>query len=460
VKVPLVPILVLLVLAAASVGLGGLEGVGVLAIAGAFLVAFSFLLFRRATADLSVVKNRRTQDEKDFLWTVILTGMAVRVAVALALHLTGWNAKIAPDEHTFHENAVWFSWWMRGDVADPFSVKWGDSIQVGYFALSGFLYGTFGEYPLVPVLLNCVLGGLCAQPAYLIASRVCGRRAGRVAALLVTFFPSLVLWSALLIRDACVLFFLLWTACLAQSLVSRFRIRTAFWLVVCLAGLATLRSYLLILMAAATGISLLAAAVRRPGRAFIAAAVCGGAVLALVKFSDAGADFFSDTALQNLALRRQYNAYGGDASISLEGYDISTPMGALSYLPVGLAWFLLSPFPWQYAGNQRYAIPEVLIWYVCIPFVVMGAVFALRRRRRPALQPLVAGLLITLLYSLVEGNVGIIFRHRAQALALLLPFAAVGWARRKAVERARLRRTIAAAVRTATPAPRPVSVPA
>src|SRR5213075_97140 len=119
-----------------------------------------------------------------------------------------------------------FSAWMRGDVAQPFSFKWGGSTQVGYFALAGALYGTFGEYQFVPVLLNCVVGGLCAYPAYLLAARVSGRAAGRGAALLVTFFPSLVLWSALLIRDACVLFFLLWTACLAQSLLQRFRIRT------------------------------------------------------------------------------------------------------------------------------------------------------------------------------------------------------------------------------------------
>jgi hypothetical protein len=460
VRAPVLPAVLLLALAAAAVSFGGLEGVGFLALGGAFLVAFSLLLFRRATTDMASVRHRHAEADRNFLWTVVLGGMALRVAVAFLLRLAGWNERIAPDEFTFHENAQWFSAWMRGDVAQPFAFKWGGSVQVGYFAVSGALYGTFGEYPFVPILLNCVLGGLCAHPAYLLAARVSGRRAGRAAALLVTFFPSLVLWSALLIRDACVLFFLLWTVCLAQSLVSRFRFRTALWLVVCLASLLTLRSYLVMLMAAATGIALLAAAMRRPGRAFAAALVCGVAVVALVKFGDAGNDFFSDTALENLAQRRQYNAIGGDSSISLEGFDLSTPGGALAYLPVGLCWFLLSPFPWQYAGNQRYAIPEVLIWYVCIPFVVAGAAFALRRRRRVSIQPLTGAILVTLLYSLVEGNVGIIFRHRAQALALLLPFAAIGWERRRMIERRRAREAVAAAERSAAPARRPAAVTA
>ena len=459
-RVPLVPALVLFVLAAISLSLGGLEGVGVLALGGAFLVAFSLLLFRRATTDVTTVRNRRAEDDTNFIWTVILTGTALRVALALAMRLTGINSAVAPDESTFHDNALWFSAWMRGDVATPFSFKWGGSIQVGYFALAGALYGTFGEYPFVPVLVNCVVGGLCAYPAYLLAARVSGRRAGRGAALLVTFFPSLVLWSALLIRDGCVLFVLLWAACLAQSLLLRFRIRTVVWLVLCLAALATLRSYLLMLMVAAIVISLLVAAVRKPGRAVVTAVICGGIVLALMKFGDLGGDFFGDSALKNLAQRRVFNAIGGEGSIALEGYDLSTPTGALTYLPIGLCWFLLSPFPWQYSGRQGLAIPEVLIWYVCIPFVVSGAAFALRRRRKLALVPLTAGLLVTLLYSLVEGNVGIIFRHRAQALALLLPFAAIGWARRKTSERARLRDAMAAVERRATPVRRPVAATA
>lgn len=457
-KAPVLPALLLLVVAAFSVFFGGLEGAGLLALGGAFLVAFALVLFRRSTADVRAVRNRRAEDDTNFLWMVILTGAALRVALALAMRMTGANEAIAPDEGTFHDNGLWFSSWLAGDVPQPFSYKWAGSTQVGYFALVGALYSTFGDYPIVPVLLNCVLGGLCAYPAYLLAARVCGRRAGRTSALLVTFFPSLVLWSALLIRDACVLFFLLASASLAQSLISRFRFRTLLGLIVSLAAIATLRSYLLALMAGAIVVSFLVAGVRKPARALATALTCGVAVLVLMKVGGLGTDYMGDASLRSLALRRQYNAMGGEGGIALEGYDLSTPTGALTYLPVGLAWFLLSPFPWQYSGRQGLAIPEVLIWYVCIPLVIVGAAYALRRRRRHALVPLVAGILVTLLYSLVEGNVGIIFRHRAQALALLLPFAAVGWARRRARERARMRMRTAAVRRSVSAARRPAPV--
>ncbi len=443
----MLPAFLMLLIAAFSVVFGGLEGAGMLALSSAFLVAFALLLFRRTTAESLAVVNRRAEDDKQFLWMLILLGTGVRMGLALLMRTTGANEAIAPDEYTFHDNGQYFAAWLSGDVPQPFSYKWIGSTQVGYFALVGTLYGIFGEYQILPVLFNCVVGGLCAYPAYLIAARVVGRRAGRTSALLITFFPSLVLWSALLIRDSCVLFFLLWCACIAQSLLEKFRFRTLLWLLACLAGLATLRSFLFVLIAAAAVVSFLIAGVKKPGRAILVSVACVAGVLILMKFSGLGTDYLADASLRSLALRREYNAIGGEGGIALEGHDLSTPTGALAYLPVGLAWFLFSPFPWQFSGRQGLAVPEVLVWYVCIPLVVTGALFALRRRRRYALVPLVSGVLITLLYSLVEGNVGIIFRHRAQALVLLLPFAAIGWARRKSKERARLRKLVSPARR-------------
>jgi hypothetical protein len=429
----------LLVLAAAGVAFGGLEGAGVLALVGAFLAAFALVLFRRSATDPRTVRNPRATADADWLWMLILAGIAVRVAVAVGMRMTQANEAIAPDEDTFHRNAQWFAAWLNDEVPQPFAYKWVGSTQVGYFALVGSMYAAFGEYPVLPILVNCVVGGLCAYPAYILASRLAGRTAGRAGACLVTFFPSLVLWSALLVRDALVLFLLLWIVCLAQSLLARFRLRPALRLVGCLLLVATLRTYLLPLMGAALLVALLVASVRRPGTALATALVCGLAVVAVVKSSGLGTDYLSDASLQSLADQRRYNAMTGEGAIALGSHDLSTPLGALTYLPVGLAWFLLSPFPWELAGKQVYAVPEMLLWYACIPLVVVGAVYALRRRRRQALAPFVAGLLITVLYSLVEGNVGIIFRHRAQALVLLLPFAAAGWVRWRANARARLR---------------------
>ena len=107
-------------------------------------------------------------------------------------------------------------------------------------------------------------------------------------------------------------------------------------------------------------------------------------------------------------------------------------------------------------SRQAMAIPDVLIWYVCMPLVVMGVMYGLRRRRRATLVPLLAGLLITVLHSLWEGNVGIIFRHRSHVLVLFLPFVGVAVTRLR--QRAAARETALRRARTLTLGP-PMRVP-
>ena len=107
--------------------------------------------------------------------------------------------------------------------------------------------------------------------------------------------------------------------------------------------------------------------------------------------------------------------------------DISEPVNALTYLPLGLVYFLLSPFPWQvFTPRQVMAVPDVLIWYTLLPFVVLGLATMIRHRFRDAAMLLLCIAGITILYSLVEGNIGIIFRHRSQVIAPLMVFAGVG----------------------------------
>src|SRR6185503_9262787 len=105
----MLPAFLMLLIAAFSVVFGGLEGAGMLALSSAFLVAFALLLFRRTTAESLAVVNRRAEDDKQFLWMIILVGTAVRMGLALLMRTTGANEAIAPDEYTFHDNGQYFA---------------------------------------------------------------------------------------------------------------------------------------------------------------------------------------------------------------------------------------------------------------------------------------------------------------------------------------------------------------
>jgi hypothetical protein len=145
-----------------------------------------------------------------------------------------------------------------------------------------------------------------------------------------------------------------------------------------------------------------------------------------------------------------------------QGADISTPAGALAFLPIGLAYFLFAPFPWDITSVlQAVTLPETLMWYALVPVGVWGAILALRHDPRSFTVPMAVLLTVTFAYALVEGNVGTAYRHRAQILPIVFLFCAIGlrdmhaqWLAR--VQAARQRRAEARASRTGR-SPRPVT---
>src|SRR6185436_7083076 len=87
-----------------------------------------------------------------------------------------------------------------------------------------------------------------------------------------------------------------------------------------------------------------------------------------------------------------------------------------------------APFPWQAANlRQAITIPEVLIWWAMIPFLVIGLIYSVRNRLRNAFPILIFSILLTLSYSVFQGNVGTAYRQRTQIQVFLFMFIAVGW---------------------------------
>jgi hypothetical protein len=111
-----------------------------------------------------------------------------------------------------------------------------------------------------------------------------------------------------------------------------------------------------------------------------------------------------------------------------EELDISTTEGAIAALPIGFMYLMLAPFPWEAANlRQAITIPEVLIWWAMIPFILIGLAYTVRHRARNALPVLIFTLLLTIAYSLFQGNVGTAYRQRTQIQVFLFIFVAAGW---------------------------------
>jgi hypothetical protein len=96
----------------------------------------------------------------------------------------------------------------------------------------------------------------------------------------------------------------------------------------------------------------------------------------------------------------------------------------LVYLPRGLTYALIAPFPWTIGRPaDLLPVPEMLFWYV----LVGSALFSIWKGRSQwrSLLPAVAfcgGTLLAL--ALIEGNVGTLYRHRAMVVPLTVMLSA------------------------------------
>lgn len=108
--------------------------------------------------------------------------------------------------------------------------------------------------------------------------------------------------------------------------------------------------------------------------------------------------------------------------------DISTPEGALAFLPLGLLYFLTVPFPWQLGSmRQNITIPETAFWVLLSPQILSGMKRGLSRNYQGSLLIIAMTASICILYALFMGNIGTAYRMRAQVWLLWAVFAGLGW---------------------------------
>jgi hypothetical protein len=92
-----------------------------------------------------------------------------------------------------------------------------------------------------------------------------------------------------------------------------------------------------------------------------------------------------------------------------------------------MVYLLFAPFPWQVANlRQSITLPEMLAWWASFPLLVLGIWFTLKYRLRQALPIVLFTTMLTLAYSVFQGNVGTAYRQRSQLLVFYFIFVAVG----------------------------------
>lgn len=303
---------------------------------------------------------------------------------------------------------------------------WGMS----YFV--GSVYAVIGRNMLAIQLINAVMGAVTAVVVFIAAQEVFTNiRVSKVAAVSIAFYPSLILWSSQGLKDGPIVFLLALTILATLKLGQKFTVKYLVVLILALLILLSLRFYIFYMIATAVGGALVIGSRQFTTISFIrqfAILVALAVALTYVgvpKFATEQYETFGN--LEKVERSRRDMAQRGESGYG-EDSDVSTVNGAISNIPLGMLYLLFAPFPWQLTSlRQAITLPEMILWWVSFPMMMLGLWFSVRYRLRMIAPILVFTTLLSLAYSVFQGNVGTAYRQRSQLLVFYFIFVAVGY---------------------------------
>jgi hypothetical protein len=294
------------------------------------------------------------------------------------------------------------------------------------------VYGLIGRNMLAIQFINSVLGALTAPIIFLCAQQVFNnRRVARLAAMTVAFYPSLVLWSSQGLKDGPIVFFLALCILFTLKLGQKFSLKYIAVLAISLLCLLSLRFYVFYMICVAIGGAFIIGMQAFTATSFIrqfAAIILLGMALTYVGITRSAATQFEQYGnLQRVQVTRRDLARSAQSGFGRD-VDVSTTSGALSTIPIGILYLLFAPFPWQVVSlRQSITLPEMIVWWASFPLLVLGLWFAIRYRLRMISPILIFTVMLSVAYSVFQGNVGTAYRQRAQLLVFYFIFVSAGF---------------------------------
>jgi hypothetical protein len=396
----------------------------------------------------------RMESDRRFLTRLFISAMLIRILVGTLIYVFNLQGFFGGDALTYDffgyallrtwEGDKYYETWVNLFYGEGSGSGWGMLYMVAA------IYKIVGQNMLAVQFVNSVLGAATAPLAYLIALEIFpNHRVARICAILTAFFPSLVLWSCQGLKDGPIVFLLAVTMLATLKLGNRFSFKYLGALALALCSLLSLRFYVfyivVIAITAAFVLGRRSLTAQSFARQLIIMLVIGLALgyFGVSRYTTEQFDAYgSFEQLQRMRLDASQTAssgFGQDA-------DVSTAAGAISAIPLGFTYLLLAPFPWQMASvRSLITLPEMLVWWTSLPLLALGLWFAIKYKLREVAPILIFTTLLTLTYSIFQGNVGTAYRQRAQLLIFYFVFVAVGFvlvrekrelaARRRAKER-------------------------
>lgn len=428
-------------------GLAGVLPFGVrlaIPLAALLLGGFSTFVGVVAIQELGVWVARCLATRQPDGHRAFLAAYSLRCAIAFGLNtyslLRQGRVGVFQDDYTYNLVGQWMVRIARGEGLVIFEGH--QHVLDGLFLhLIAATYAILGYVPLVVLAFNAALAGLCAVLLMEMARDLFGARAALFAGLAGVFWPTLVLWSVVMLKEMLVLFGILLALRSLQKLSDpRVPLRqgatTALLFVAGLALVDDMRQASFLVLAGVTPIALAGRFVRRVTLLHVGltAVVLLGAGIAAIQVAQAIAPGSTlarltqpDTLARSLAYRRATEAQSARSSLAGTAEDVvqealmipgyrEPDFQVMSDVIEPLGFALLAPAPWQARGTRDLlASGEMLLVYALL---VGCAASAFARPRIPtfALALALYATATWLMLAFAEGNLGNLLRHRMMLL--------------------------------------------
>src|SRR5215213_10064326 len=375
----------------------------------------------------------RSGQEKTFLLRVFLVAVMARIVIGTIIfagHMEDFFGGDANTYDIFGQSLV-ESW--HGNAYH--TAKYEGFVQSGAGAW-GMIYLVAGVYEVIGInklaiqFINGSVGAATAVVVFYAAQTLFSNlRVSKLSALLVAFFPSLILWSSQGLKDALIILALALSILATLRLMEKITAGYVLVLIVSLLGLLSLRFYIFYMMSAAVAGSFIIGMKTLSAQSFLQRFIAVGAIgLAFTWFGVlqyAGQQIDQYANLKAIQTSREDQA--GAGSGFAQDVDVQTTEGALTVIPVGILYLMFAPFPWQFATlRQTITLPEMIVWWLAFPLLVLGLWYSIKHRLRQVSPIIIFTTMLTLAYSLFQGNVGTAYRQRSQLLVFYFIFVAVG----------------------------------
>lgn len=407
--------------------ISGLLGIPLLA---AFLkdeYAMWITLFFILSSILWILIGRSTRDNSDFpimmRWCIVAFTLRVGIVVTATIFP---SLTLPSDALGYETKGLEIAQnWHSGNLSSELFTQ-----QFLYYISNAITYYLFGFYPSLMRIFNSFLGVCAGINVYIVAKKVGGDKNGKIAAFMMLFFPSFIIWQTMNLKEALVIFLL--TLIIKNLLIIKESCKIRY-LVLCIiytSLLTVTRSYLGIMMAGIIVLFYFYIGKLSTGKKVLIGTIIFS-IIGVITYKAGmglfGMQYIKSFNLASIDATRKSDYRGG--SQILQNLSMATPTDLIKFLPVAMVYFIFSPFPWQVSGSfvQFFGAVENIFWYIIFIAFIPGTFMIYKKDKVTAGLMLVILLPLTLFYSATMGNMGLSYRMRGQLLPMFFIIASFGF---------------------------------